>query len=681
MRPWLACSSLVLAAATAAGAATARPAAADSALMGGKVQLKLFIPKNNGDDGLSTSQREDDYQQITDPTTSLDLKRYLNEARCECDRMSPGNLTGDTSSLLLLKLSYETQPSSDPGDVGLTTLAGTQCDAADQTQVDQRCSQFGAAISANDLDDNNEDVFGQVGDVLAPGNSDGAPNPCNPESKSTDVVVVSGTTTKFVESEKLTVPYDLKAPELPDSMTATGLDGEIHVSWDQPATNPDYYQALCTKADGSPAHSLTDGATANPTSSPRFDTTDSVCGIAPVVPTAATLTDGSGASGTLPDVLNALDRDYVCGDGTGGSPSVDLKGLENGQSYWVVVLAVDTSGNYTAHYLPHVISPVASTDFWEDANDEKPEISGGFCISQVGRGGSGGSALVVLGAAVFALRRRRRRRAGGAGSATMLGLTALFGLGGLAFAPRAAHAQSWDDPYWTDPDAESTDRVETPQWHLGVRMGPYHPSVDKSFDSSPGPFRRMFGPGYQLVPQLDLHRLWAVGGLQLGVGLSGGYYAKSADAYQIGTSPSDPDRPRQDGSTNTFKMIPLAVTGVARLTELDDRWGIPFVPYLRGGLAYDIWWVRTATGDLAVTDCETCDDKALGASAGLVGAVGVELRAERLDPDARRSMQGGGVEHAGFYAELETGWVNSFGSSRRLSLGDTTWYAGVDFEF
>jgi hypothetical protein len=128
-------------------------------------------------------------------------------------------------------------------------------------------------------------------------------------------------------------------------------------------------------------------------------------------------------------------------------------------------------------------------------------------------------------------------------------------------------------------------------------------------------------------------------------------------------------------------MIPLSVTGLARLTILDDRWGIPVVPYVRGGGAYNVWWVRTPTGELAMTDCDTCKDEALGASAGLVGAVGISIRGEQLDPDSMASMRNGGVEHAGFYAELETSWVDGFGNEARLSLGDTTWYAGLDFEF
>jgi len=44
-------------------------------------------------------------------------------------------------------------------------------------------------------------------------------------------------------------------------------------------------------------------------------------------------------------------------------------------------------------------------------------------------------------------------------------------------------------------------------------------------------------------------------------------------------------------------------------------------------------------------------------------------------------MRQGGIEHAGFYAELSVAKVDGFGSDTKLSVGDSTWFAGVDFEF
>jgi len=44
-------------------------------------------------------------------------------------------------------------------------------------------------------------------------------------------------------------------------------------------------------------------------------------------------------------------------------------------------------------------------------------------------------------------------------------------------------------------------------------------------------------------------------------------------------------------------------------------------------------------------------------------------------------MRQSGIYHAGFYAELQVAKVDGFGSDKKLSVGDTTWFAGIDFEF
>jgi hypothetical protein len=74
-------------------------------------------------------------------------------------------------------------------------------------------------------------------------------------------------------------------------------------------------------------------------------------------------------------------------------------------------------------------------------------------------------------------------------------------------------------------------------------------------------------------------------------------------------------------------------------------------------------------------------DKAYGGSFGFQGSVGLAIRAERIDSDAATSMRSSGLMHAGFYAELQYAKVDGFGSDSKLSVGDNTWFAGVDFEF
>jgi hypothetical protein len=100
-----------------------------------------------------------------------------------------------------------------------------------------------------------------------------------------------------------------------------------------------------------------------------------------------------------------------------------------------------------------------------------------------------------------------------------------------------------------------------------------------------------------------------------------------------------------------------------------------------------VWWVDAPNGDFAKScvdgsDAAMCETtSARGASLGFVGSIGLAIRAERIDVDAARSMRESGIEHAGFYAEYSLGKVDGFGSDKKLSVGDATWFAGVDFEF
>jgi hypothetical protein len=223
------------------------------------------------------------------------------------------------------------------------------------------------------------------------------------------------------------------------------------------------------------------------------------------------------------------------------------------------------------------------------------------------------------------------------------------------------------------------------KWHVGVRVGPYTPNVDGQLDMDPGPYEQMFG-GHQWTPMLDVDRILWRGFGQLGVGGTIGYMQKSARAWVEGSDPADPMRPRSTGDKNTFHLLPLMVSGVYRFTWFDDQFGIPIVPYARIGLAYYLWWVRTngttakvCEGGSTMPGCDA--DKARGGSLGVVGSIGIAVRAERVDKAAASSMRATGIQHAGFYAEWSVGKVDWFEPDKRLSVGDSTWFAGVDFEF
>jgi hypothetical protein len=98
-----------------------------------------------------------------------------------------------------------------------------------------------------------------------------------------------------------------------------------------------------------------------------------------------------------------------------------------------------------------------------------------------------------------------------------------------------------------------------------------------------------------------------------------------------------------------------------------------------------LWWISTSNGLAEICKGDStnpmCGNKAFGASLGVVGAIGLAIRAEKIDASTAISMQASGIQHAGVYAELSLAKVDGFGSDKKLSVGDRTWFAGVDFEF
>jgi hypothetical protein len=240
------------------------------------------------------------------------------------------------------------------------------------------------------------------------------------------------------------------------------------------------------------------------------------------------------------------------------------------------------------------------------------------------------------------------------------------------------------EPYWDD-DLVSTNVDEgaaAVRWHAGIRVGPYTPAIDAQFGMEPGPYQQMFGDN-GILPMLDVDWILWEGFGQIGIGGSIGYLSKTARTYTV---PTDGQERTRAAEKNSFRLIPMAATAVFRMTYLDDRYHIPIIPYVRGGLAYSLWWVEAPDGGVASV-CRaggaTCDEnKARGGSLGLVGSIGLAVRAERIDFEAASAMREGGIQHAGFYAELQASKVDDFGSGNKLSVGDAlTWFAGVDFEF
>jgi hypothetical protein len=528
---------------------------------------------------------------------------------------------------------------------------------------------------------------------------------------------------------------DTQEPPQPTDFRAESGEGSVIITWTPPtsgATDIFLYQALCADADGMPLQGI------SPPDA-RFQTTNMVCQTDTefALTEAQTIGDGAPITAVLPEFLK-LNRDYVCGEALGTASSLTVDGLANDQSYQVAIVVVDQYGNFAGSAFNRMVVPKPVTDFWEDLHDRNSAVDGGCLLAKTYGDGSGLThtlrafrdntlAKTVLGRALIdayygSLGKLSVESAFGRAIAGVLlaplvvlallwhflSLPILLALALLPFlwrkrrllvalfviAPAVASADDFQ-PYWeTEEDSDaSLLEFQDVKWHAGIRLGPYVPDIDRQAGlnaaNGKGPYEAMFGQDrvWQVLPMLDVDRVLWNGWGQLMVGGSIGYMQKSARTYKDGTSEDDDPRERSS-SKNTFRLVPTAASITYRFTLLDDMWGIPVVPYVRGGLDYYMWWIKAPNGDVSKV-CEevaadmTCakEDKAYGGSLGFHGSVGIAIRAERVDNDAAISMRASGIKHAGFYAELQYAKVDGFGSDSKLSVGDNTWFAGVNFEF
>jgi hypothetical protein len=626
------------------GAAAGAAAAFD--LGGATIQMRLELPKDDGDGFIA-------------PASAKKALEFMNRAHCVCS---------DTVFNVEFKLanppaSLETQE--------VDIYVGTRCADPDPSIRDQNCVQVAdiADVESIRFEENREI---RVRDLIAT-NADECPSS---RGKRIVYALIDENDDGIGDGDHsftLDIDTDAEPPPLPSGVVARGAEQAIEVSWTLPTARADdieYFQVLC-----SPLDELDDGVS---DASARYLTAEMACDV----------DDGTRAESApgvvFDDALTRLDPAFVCGETAGTSKSIRIGGLDNGVDYRVVLVAVDPARNPRGLDLG-VARPQPARDFWEDYKDRGGTAEGG-CATGGGAGLAGGLLVVGLVGLVGLVRRRQRLAVG-----AVLGL-ALAGSGTAGAQP---YFESYDEPVVDDlgPPAVS--------WNLDLKLGPYLPAIDAQLDlpeGQEGPFAEMFGDGRFWLSQLTLERFLLRRFGQLGVTGSIGYLATNARAYRVDEDGNVERNPsgtpvRAESDKTGFRLVPTSLGVVYRYTELDDMWGVPLVPYGRLGLSYYMWWVTAPSGGVAeapTADCPAPDapdagctgDRARGGSLGWQATVGLALRAERFDRDAEAALRNElGIAHAGLFAELTYAKVDGFGADTKLAVGDVHWSFGLTFEF
>ena len=256
----------------------------------------------------------------------------------------------------------------------------------------------------------------------------------------------------------------------------------------------------------------------------------------------------------------------------------------------------------------------------------------------------------------------------------------------------------------TDFDETTPTRFQSPQrFMLELKFSPYSPRIDHSAGlNGQTPFADLFNkqsakkgsqPANRLLGGVEfdvqfLHRDWG----NLGVGITTSFYRRTTHSFQLnadGTSCTVPSCVRS-GDQTALNVLPLSALFVYRLDVLANKYHFPLVPYFKVGIGYYVWWVEDGGGSLSTAtyprpttaNPKPKTDSAYGGTFGYVLNPGLALQLDFIERSVARTLDAEiGVNHTYLFAELHYADIRGFGAKDKLNLSDTTFSAGLAFEF
>jgi len=245
----------------------------------------------------------------------------------------------------------------------------------------------------------------------------------------------------------------------------------------------------------------------------------------------------------------------------------------------------------------------------------------------------------------------------------MRSLEALRPLVGVALTAVVAVASAWGPA-----------RGESPRRNmLEVQVGPYTPEVDRSFTAAT-PYADSFGSDslWSFGLYMDFQFWQEVGTLAVGAGARYGW----VDGHAVEPESSD---------ETALNIVPLTLGVTYRFDYLQQRAGIPLVPYVHAGLEWAIWWVTNGKNEIANTRAATSPYEgrtALSNTFGFYAGGGLQLHLDFFSESMATEFDSeSGVNNSYLFVDFTRHELNDFYSSASIDLSDSALSFGLMFEF
>jgi len=266
----------------------------------------------------------------------------------------------------------------------------------------------------------------------------------------------------------------------------------------------------------------------------------------------------------------------------------------------------------------------------------------------------------------------------------------------LVVLPASASAQAFD-PLEID---DTPKNYRSPQrFALEIKFGSYSPNIDSTPGLTGTPFADLFNnqytttpgqrPGGRVLTTLEFDWQFWHGFGSLGLAVSAGFSGRSTHSFEY--NPPDGVVPMpckvpyctRSADTTTLNVIPLTLEVVYRFDVLALRYKVPLVPYVKGGLGYSLWFIQRGDNSLAFP-VNNSSQKAIGGTPGWVFHPGLALLLDIFDRSAATALDSElGINHTYLFFEGNISDISGLNGlfKDKMVLSDTTWNAGLAFEF
>jgi hypothetical protein len=213
-----------------------------------------------------------------------------------------------------------------------------------------------------------------------------------------------------------------------------------------------------------------------------------------------------------------------------------------------------------------------------------------------------------------------------------------------------------------------------------LKFGSVTPDVDNEAGLNDKPYNTIFGDDGLFMMRIEYdYQIWqGFGSLAIGVEL--GYGSVSGSGLETGSDDSSTD-------STEFNMIPMSLSVVYHFDVLAIKWNIPIVPFVKGGIDYNIWWINDGVGETATYETidpdslETSGFEGQGDTFGWHVAGGIKVLLDTFAPDMAQGFDRDmGVNNSYLFAELVYAVIDDFGSKKSFHLGGTSLLFGIAFE-